>query len=403
MAGQVKVDASFLAEYRWSGSTIEYHRKQIREALGFRPATRADESELIRWLAEEICPMVLSEEGVRAALLARCRTLKIEPPGRVERILGACRARFERSFCLAVVGRQSAESKAALLELAKGQDGFLQELKSDPGRLGLETLPEEIVKLRRAKALGLPSDLFGGYSDKLVASWRARAMASHPSDFKANKEPVRLTLVAALAWCRTAEVTDALVDLLIGLVAKIGTRAERKVDKAMEAEAKKVAGKVNKLFSIAEASLKKPDDTVRRVVYPAVPGGEATLKALVAEAKADQKAYKARVRTVLTSSYSNYYRRMPPKLLEAIEFKCNNTAYRPVMDALALLQRYADIPNSVKLYDAVDKVPIKGVVPDGWLEAIVDATGKIVDTSGKIERVSYELCVLVALKDALRR
>ena len=78
------------------------------------------------------------------------------------------------------------------------------------------------------------------------------------------------------------------------------------------------------------------------------------------------------------------------------------------MDALALLQRYADIPNSVKLYDAVDKVPIKGVVPDGWLEAIVDATGKdatgkIVDTSGKIERVSYELCVLVALKDALRR
>ena len=62
----------------------------------------------------------------------------------------------------------------------------------------------------------------------------------------------------------------------------------------------------------------------------------------------------------------------------------------------------------MKLYDAVDKVPIKGVVPDGWLEAIVDATGKdatgkIVDTSGKIERVSYELCVLVALKDALRR
>jgi hypothetical protein len=37
----------------------------------------------------------------------------------------------------------------------------------------------------------------------------------HPSDFAENQPPVRLTLVAALAWCRTAEITDALVDLLI--------------------------------------------------------------------------------------------------------------------------------------------------------------------------------------------
>jgi hypothetical protein len=97
--------------------------------------------------------------------------MKIEPPGRtrVERILGACRARFERLFCGEVTGRLSAESTAALGELVKGTDGFLQELKSDPGRLGLETLLEEIVKLRRAKALGLPADLFGGFSDRLVA------------------------------------------------------------------------------------------------------------------------------------------------------------------------------------------------------------------------------------------
>jgi hypothetical protein len=33
-------------------------------------------------------------------------------------------------------------------------------MKSDAGRLGLETLLEEIVKPRRAKSLGLPADLF---------------------------------------------------------------------------------------------------------------------------------------------------------------------------------------------------------------------------------------------------
>ncbi|MEV4166009.1 hypothetical protein [Nonomuraea dietziae] len=193
---------------------------------------------------------------------------------------------------------------------------------------------EEIRKLRRAKALGLAADLFGGCSDRLVASWRARAMASHPSDFAANPLAIRLTLMAALDWSRTTEITDALVDLFIGLVSKINTRAERKVERAIEAEAKKVHRKTEKLFSIAEASLRRPEGTVRQVVFPAVPGGEATLQALVAEAKADAKTFKAHVRTVLTNSYTSYYRRMLPKLLAAIEFKCNNTAYRPVTEVL---------------------------------------------------------------------
>ncbi|MDP9868599.1 MULTISPECIES: hypothetical protein [Streptosporangium] len=139
--------------------------------------------------------------------------------------------------------------------------------------------------------------------------------------------------------------------------------------------------------------LQRPDDSVRTVVFPTV--GEGTLRAL-AEAKADGMTYRARVRTVLTSSYSSYYRRMPPKLLASIEFKCNNTAYRPVMDALDLLARYADVPNKVRHFDGTDKVLVKGVVPDAWLEAVVNG-------DGVIERVSYELCVLVALKNALRR
>src|SRR5207302_3223041 len=42
------------------------------------------------------------------------------------------------------------------------------------------------------------------------------------------------------------------------------------------------------------------------------------------------------------SSYSAYYRRMLPKLLGALEFRCNNAIYRPVMDALELLARYAE-------------------------------------------------------------
>ncbi|MFG1748951.1 hypothetical protein [Streptosporangium sandarakinum] len=40
----------------------------------------------------------------------------------------------------------------------------MQELKEDPGPLRLETLPAEIVKLERVKAIGLPAALSEGVS-----------------------------------------------------------------------------------------------------------------------------------------------------------------------------------------------------------------------------------------------
>ncbi|MFJ7416941.1 DUF4158 domain-containing protein [Streptomyces sp. NPDC098077] len=55
----VKVPATDFAKYTLVGRTAEYHRKQIREALGLRPATLADEEALTGWLAAEVCPVEL--------------------------------------------------------------------------------------------------------------------------------------------------------------------------------------------------------------------------------------------------------------------------------------------------------------------------------------------------------
>jgi hypothetical protein len=39
--------------------------------------------------------------------------------------------------------------------------------------------------------------------------------------------------------------------------------------------------------------------------------------------------------------YGSHYRKMLPPVLQALRFRCNNTAHRPLMDALELLRRYA--------------------------------------------------------------
>jgi len=66
------------------------------------------------------------------------------------------------------------------------------------------------------------------------------------------------------------------------------------------------------------------------------------------------------VRKVLRSSYGSHYRKMLPPVFGALRFRCNNTAHRPLMDALELLRRYAH-RERIDFYDHADRVPIDGV------------------------------------------
>lgn len=393
----VDVPASELERYEWSGRTVKRHRVQIRAERGFREAVLEDEGRMARWLANELCPVELSIDRLRDDVLARFREERIEPPGasRVERILGAGRALFERRFTEAIIARLPSATVDRLEQLASAeQDGLLAELKSDPGRPGLNTILEEIEKLERVRALGISPDVLADCSEKLIAGWRARAAAAYPSDLRAMPQPISVTLLAVLCWTRTAELTDGLVDLLLEVVHKLRTRAENRVEGELVKDLKRVRGKQALLFALAAAAVEHPDELVKDALFPVV--SEATLQQLVKEAQANERIFQQKVRKVIHSSYSNHYRRMLPKLLGALEFGCANTAYRPVMDALDLLQRYVDTPGHQRFYSAGETVPLDCVVPDEWRDAVIDE-------HGKIERIPYELCVLRALREALRR
>ncbi len=59
---------------------------------------------------------------------------------------------------------------------------------------------------------------------------------------------MRLTLLAALLYCREREITDTLVELLISTVHRINARAEVKVTRELIKEFQRVTGKENLLF-----------------------------------------------------------------------------------------------------------------------------------------------------------
>ena len=131
---------------------------------------------------------------------------------------------------------------------------------------------------------------------------------------------------------------------------------------------KRVTGKENILFLIAEAALAKPDDAVREVVFPAVSDGEQTLRELVHEFKTKGPVYRRTVQTTLRASYTGHYRRGLIALLDVLEFRSSNTAHRPVIDALTLIKRYAKTAN-LTYYPLGETVPAHRGATGEWSPA----------------------------------
>ena len=126
-------------------------------------------------------------------------------------------------------------------------------------------------------------------------------------------------------------LTDAMVDLLIETVHKIGTRSKRKVVSDIAKDIERVYGKERLLVEIASASIEEPSGRVCDVIFPIV--GKDKLAAIVKESQA-KGALDRRIYKVMRSSWANHYRRMLPSLLSVLEFRSNNTMWRPVLAAL---------------------------------------------------------------------
>jgi Tn3 transposase DDE domain len=88
---------------------------------------------------------------------------------------------------------------------------------------------------------------------------------------------------------------------------------------------------------------------------------------------------------------------MVPQILEHLEFRSNNEHHRPILNALDLLKRYAN--SKFQNFPVEEVVPIDDIVRGLWREAVVekDAKGR-----QRINRITYEICVLDALRDKLR-
>jgi TnpA family transposase len=418
-AQQLDLPYQVIERYEWGGTRMREHRVEIRELMGFRAATLADQETWRTWLMTEVLPDEYRPSHLAQRLYQHLRREHIEPPTQkqVDRLIASAMDRYEKAFFTRICDRLSPAVRVRLRHLihqvadlsreadleeneeTTAQHYPLHDLKTGAGEPKVSNIKIVAGRLKSLQEIGLPTDLFAGVPLPFLRQYQRRVAVESISHLQrrdkteAQKEQL-YTMLAAFCWVRQQEITDYLVDLFIRILKDVRLRAQSRVEKQLIADYIKVGGKQQLLFRLAQVMWDNPTGVIEEVLYPIV--GQERLEALVEESR-QQGPYYQNVQTHISASYTHHYRQMLPPLLEVLTFRSNNEQYKPLIEALAIVAAYLGEKDAY--YPQDQEVPIADVIQKQWQSWIYQ---KDSDGSRRIRRVRYELCVLQALRDKLR-
>ena len=384
-------------QYPRHPSTRDVHLALIRQHTGFRFPTSQDKQMLETWLRTHGAPDAPTDEELRECAYTRLRALGIELPASQElhRIVQAALRGFFQDVYDRVVTRLPAAVCTALDALlvvgSEETQSLFERLKAEPAAPGVKHLQQEVTKLHTLQTLGLPAEALADLPFKVLQLLKRRAHNEDASRMRAHPAPIRYTLLASFVHVRTMEVTDDAVRMTLEVIRRIETQTEKPLEKTLLQDIKRVTGKVQLLYRIAEAVVETPDGTIRNVLFPCVK--EATFHDLVAEAKANHPQYRSWYQAVMRQKCMRHYRRMLPLVLEHLSFRSENR-FQPVIEALAVIKQSL----GTKGQYFPTEVPVEGVVLPSWRELVIEEH----EGTTRINRQYYELCVLQRLERALK-
>lgn len=186
----------------------------LRDLTGWHECTKTDLVKLVSHLVDVIWHDERREEQVRVELLRQMRVDLIEPPtaAQVNTIIRSALHQADERAVAEVAARLAREEDcprrldalvftdptgddtepgdgAAVDGDASEEDedeveSVLADIKAHPGNVSLNSLLDEIKKLKQVRAVGVPAKAFTGIGVQVINAWRARASASSPSHLR---------------------------------------------------------------------------------------------------------------------------------------------------------------------------------------------------------------------------
>ncbi len=119
VAQQLELPQEVINKYKGKGRSRKEHRREIRELMGFHPATLTDQEQMRLLLMQEILPQEHRSAYLEQLVYQRWRQAHIEPPSlkQVERLITSAIYGHEQVFFNQTAARLSENIRAKLREL----------------------------------------------------------------------------------------------------------------------------------------------------------------------------------------------------------------------------------------------------------------------------------------------
>lgn len=383
-----------------SQKTYATYRSEIRAYFQSKSASASDEILIKDWLVSNVFPQeVLSPEQLKDRVTQFLIQQKIEPmsEGALDRVIKSARLQHEEALFQLIDKGLSLEAKAYLdgLLLMNQNSSRLAMIKRWPGGLSLETILNEAAKLKFLKLIDLPACL-NNIPNKALQRHYRNITTKYPSAIKEMPETHKYSLLAIFALIRQRQITDTLADLLIRLTKKIENSGENKLKKSLSqvVEIKKGCNRKTLLNTLISLILGQEEEIVKKAIYPVVP--KERLEAIKKQDSNTPLSYETLVHEKSRSSYLKHYRRMLAPVLELLEFNINNSHYQPLIEAIHLIKSHLE--SGTTYYPSHLAIPLEGAIKNSHQSFVLENT----EQEERVNRVSYELCVLRNLRDKLR-
>ena len=100
IAQQLYVSPKVWSAYQWNGRRMKEHRPEIREWLGFRRASVADQKVVRDWLVNDVLPDEFRPSHLREMVYEYLYQHQLEPPSgdQIERLINSALLHYQNAF-----------------------------------------------------------------------------------------------------------------------------------------------------------------------------------------------------------------------------------------------------------------------------------------------------------------
>ncbi len=394
VADQLHLPLELTSLPKLSARSNRLREQNVRLYLGVDHISTEQKLELKQQLENNPNVASFSLEELTSFILKWCLERRLTPPDKkwTLRIYTSLKTKVDEALFFQIASNLDSMKKEAML-LSIADDGSypsLAEIRVGPGSVSRKTFDNLSKRLSFINSLSLDSLNL----EKTRKDWRSeierRTAKLDPWEIKRMNPVQQIGMYSVFLHNQTPALTDALIDSLIDAVFKFRKRAEKAIASEIAREAQSVYDKDKLLKDILVHALERPERAIGDVVFELISQPDAQ-RLIKATSKKGEWAHD--VFTQMKRSWMGHYRPMLGKLLNVIEFRSNNQAYRPLIDALDWLN--VNFKNRAKIRIGPDGPPINGIVPPKYRPAVVNG-------EGFIDRHSYELCVVLELRDKLR-